>query len=97
MGDFFVEPGVAGDDGDAEDFGFRRLDEQQSCLLVSATGTGFVLVNDDLLFFLWPEGDASKGYECYRKPQSAQFRNCPHKFSSRWRIVRRDLLNLFCS
>ena len=54
MGDFGLEPLVAGDDGDAEDFGLRRLDEEKCGLEVGAGGAGGVLVDDE--FALLGEG-----------------------------------------
>ena len=48
--DFFFQPGIAGHDGDAKDFGLRRLDQQQDRLLIGAPGPGRILIDDDLAF-----------------------------------------------
>jgi hypothetical protein len=53
--DFSVQPRIAGDDSDAEDFDLWGLDEQQGCLLIGTAGARFVLINDDFLSFLRPE------------------------------------------
>jgi len=47
-GDFLVAPLVAGDYGDAEDFDFGGLEEDEEGLHIAAAGTGAVLVDDDL-------------------------------------------------
>jgi hypothetical protein len=47
--DFFGEPRITRDDRDPEDFCFRRLDQQEDGLLVRASGTGSVLIDDDLV------------------------------------------------
>jgi len=45
--DFFVAPGIAGKDGDAENVSVRRIDERKDGLHVGAAGAGGVLVDDD--------------------------------------------------
>src|SRR5437867_13109900 len=50
VSDFRLEPLIASDLGDAQDFRLRRLNEQQRRLQVSAGRSGSVLVDDDLAF-----------------------------------------------
>ena len=57
VGYLFGEPSIAGHDRDAEDFCFRRLDEEQDGLLVAACRAEGVLVNDDLAFVLGCGGE----------------------------------------
>ena len=56
MGEFGGGPLVSGDDGDAEDFGSRRLDEEEDGLLIGAGRAGGVLVDDDFTFLSGGEG-----------------------------------------
>jgi hypothetical protein len=68
-GDFLVAPLVAGDDGDAEDFDFGGLEEEEKGLQVTAAGPGAVLVDDDFVAGLGGgEGrDEEEGEECARE------------------------------
>ena len=50
---------IVTDDGDAEDIGLRRLDQQEDGLLVGPARSGSVLVDDDFAFSLAPRGEAS--------------------------------------
>jgi hypothetical protein len=52
VGDLFVAPLVATDNGNAEDFDLRRLNENKESLKVAAAGTRSILVNDDLAALL---------------------------------------------
>ncbi len=45
--DFFVAPLVAGNDGDAQDFYLRGLDQGQQGLQIAAAGAGTILIDDD--------------------------------------------------
>ena len=62
--DFFVAPGIARDDGDAEDFGVRRLHDGEDGLHVRAAGAGAILVDDDFAFFLGCERRGGENCEC---------------------------------
>ena len=46
VGNFFVAPLVAGDDGDAEDLHLGRLNESQERLHVATARAGTVLIDD---------------------------------------------------
>jgi len=48
VGDFFVAPLIAGDDGDAENVDVGRLQEQKHRLLVGGGGATSILIEDDL-------------------------------------------------
>src|SRR6266446_2600732 len=54
VSDFRLEPLIPSDHGDAQDFRLRRLNQQQCRLQVGAGGSGGVLIDDDLAFFLAP-------------------------------------------
>ena len=48
MRNFCVEPLISRHDRDAQHFRLRRLDQQEHGLLVGASGSARVLVDDDL-------------------------------------------------
>ena len=61
--DFFIAPGVTGEDGDAEDFGVWRVDEGEDGLHVGAAGACGVLVDDDFAFGLRGESGGQESCE----------------------------------
>ena len=54
MRHFGFEPLIAGDDGDAQDFCIRRLDQEEDRLLIRSGGPCGILVDDDFAFGLGP-------------------------------------------
>src|SRR5579862_3028290 len=53
--DFFVAPGVSGDNSDAENVGFGRLDQREYGLRASPARAVAIFVNYDFPFFLSSE------------------------------------------
>jgi len=83
-GDFLVAPLVAGDDGDAEDLDFGRLEEDEKGLHVAAAGPGAVLVDDDFVAGLGggKGRDEEEGEECARQMHAVRDRET--EAAGRW-------------